>query len=273
MDPLVVARTLYGSEYLKRFLAQGIRPDGRQPKRARPVAISGNECPMICRIGNSMVACGVKLELAAPKAETPDEGYLVPNVDIPALCDPTHKPGPPSLRSQVMSRMLLDILMSNHVVKLTDLIILKGKLCWCVYVDVMCLSDDGCLLDGVVAAAMAALRKVKIPKVNIPDPSAQPVVDPNETTSLQLSCHLAAATVVTLGKDILVDPTAEEIEMCESLVTVVTREEDRICGVFKQGAPVEGEMLLRCVQECCRRCNDIHSLLKNMDSSQEDMQT
>jgi exosome complex component RRP43 len=76
MDPLVVARTLYGSEYLKRFLAQGIRPDGRQPTRARPVAISGNECPMICRIGNSMVACGVKLELAAPKAETPDEGYF-----------------------------------------------------------------------------------------------------------------------------------------------------------------------------------------------------
>ena len=84
--------------------AQGIRPDGRQPTRARPVAISGNECPMICRIGNSMVACGVKLvsihidimclsrdlrttsrspgvihllqELAAPKAETPDEGYF-----------------------------------------------------------------------------------------------------------------------------------------------------------------------------------------------------
>ena len=34
------------------------------------------------------------------------------------------------------------------------------------------------------------------------------------------------------------DPTAEENEMCESLVTVVTREEDRICGVFKQGEAV-----------------------------------
>ena len=46
-----------------------------------------------------------------------------------------------------------------------------------------------------------------------------------------------------------------------------------LCMYGYVGVPVEGEMLLKCVQECCQRCNDIHSLLKNMDSSQEDMQT
>ena len=31
------------------------------------------------------------------------------------------------------------------------------------------------------------------------------------------------------------DPTAEELDMCESRVTVVANEHGHLCGVFKQG--------------------------------------
>ena len=99
---------------------------------------------------------------------------------------------------------------------------------------------------------------VKVPKVEITDPSAPPIVDSKVTSSLPLHGQLAATTVVTLGRfaasskckwrffshryfyffiirDILVDPTAEELDMCESQVTVVTNEHGHLCGVFKQG--------------------------------------
>ena len=39
------------------------------------------------------------------------------------------------------------------------------------------------------------------------------------------------------------------------------------------GTSLLGELLLECVQACQQRCNDIHSLLRNMDSKPEDMQT
>ena len=39
------------------------------------------------------------------------------------------------------------------------------------------------------------------------------------------------------------------------------------------GTSLLGELLLECVQACQQRCNDVHSLLKNMDSKPEDMQT
>lgn len=39
--------------------------------------------------------------------------------------------------------------------------LLPVQLCWCLFIDVVCLSDDGCLFDAVVLAVEVALRKRK----------------------------------------------------------------------------------------------------------------
>lgn len=87
-------------------------------------------------MGGSTIVCGVKAEIAEPDLENPDEGFLgellasllfspvspshvcfsvsilVPNVDLPAMCHPKFKPGPPSDEAQVLSERLFETLTS-----------------------------------------------------------------------------------------------------------------------------------------------------------------
>lgn len=90
----------------------------------------------LVRMGGSTIVCGVKAEIAEPDLENPDEGFLgellasllfslvspshvcfsvsilVPNVDLPAMCHPKFKPGPPSDEAQVLSERLFETLTS-----------------------------------------------------------------------------------------------------------------------------------------------------------------
>lgn len=61
---------------------EGVRPDGRGTLIGlRPVSISVGSVQTadgssIVKQGQTIVACGVKLELAEPKTEKPDEGIV-----------------------------------------------------------------------------------------------------------------------------------------------------------------------------------------------------
>jgi exosome complex component RRP43 len=80
-------------------------------------------------MGNTTVVCGVKAELAEPELDRGEEGFLgqlgflfvlegwvlrhktpVPNVDLPAMCSPKFKPGPPTEEAQILSDRLNEIL-------------------------------------------------------------------------------------------------------------------------------------------------------------------
>merc|ERR1719432_62234 len=63
--------------------------------------ISTADGSAIVRQGGTTVVCGVRAELAPPRPEEPDRGYLVPNISIPAMCSPAFKPGPPSIAAML----------------------------------------------------------------------------------------------------------------------------------------------------------------------------
>jgi len=108
-------------------------------------------------MGDTTVVCGIKAEIAEPDMARPDEGFLgkitqltnylplpswgsrsakqadvrrvsVPNIDLPALCSPKFKPGPPSDEAQTLSNWLNDLLVSYvprlRTSPLTDTLIL-----------------------------------------------------------------------------------------------------------------------------------------------------
>ena len=61
-------RKLYPDQYYTRFLAEGLRPNGRPLGRARPTtialgAISTADSSALVKIGNTTVMAGVKLEV------------------------------------------------------------------------------------------------------------------------------------------------------------------------------------------------------------------
>ena len=82
------------------------------------------------RLGDTTVVCGVKAEIAEPDLDRPEDGFLgvsyysllpsldmtlrttVPNLDLPAICSPKFKPGPPSEEAHVLSDRLYEILLA-----------------------------------------------------------------------------------------------------------------------------------------------------------------
>lgn len=83
------------------------------------------------RMGDTTVVCGVKAEIAEPELDSPGDGFLgtfshsrasnclyvivgtaVPNLDLPAICHPKFKPGPPTEEAQVLSDRLNDVLVA-----------------------------------------------------------------------------------------------------------------------------------------------------------------
>ncbi len=67
-------------EYFRQHVEQNVRPDGRDSLTGlRPVSISTGtigtaDGSAVVKQGNTLVVCGVKLELAPPKPEKPDQG-------------------------------------------------------------------------------------------------------------------------------------------------------------------------------------------------------
>lgn len=96
-------------------------------------SISTAPSSALIRLGSTTLVCGITLEIAPPEITTPNQGFLgelklafsvvspladltlaisVPNVDLPALCSPLFRPGPPSDEAQVLSTRLRDILIA-----------------------------------------------------------------------------------------------------------------------------------------------------------------
>lgn len=64
-------KKLYPEQYYKRFLANGVRPDGRAFGRARPTtigleAVSTADASALVKIGSTTVLAGIKLEVCQP---------------------------------------------------------------------------------------------------------------------------------------------------------------------------------------------------------------
>lgn len=100
-------------------------------------------------------------ELATPKAEEPDLGFLITNVELPPLCHAKFRPGPPSDHAQVISNLVSDIIINSYCVDLKDLCIASDKLVWVLYCDMVCIDNDGSVVDACIIALLASLKTCK----------------------------------------------------------------------------------------------------------------
>jgi exosome complex component RRP43 len=106
-----VFQRLHPKTYLQRFLSESVRADGRATDEWRPISVITNSISTangsaLVRMGGTTVVCGVKGEIAEPELQREGEGFLVPNLDLPAMCSPQFKPGPPSEDAQTLSSRL-----------------------------------------------------------------------------------------------------------------------------------------------------------------------
>uniref|UniRef100_A0A8C9ZXL7 Ribosomal RNA-processing protein 43 n=1 Tax=Sander lucioperca TaxID=283035 RepID=A0A8C9ZXL7_SANLU len=214
-------------------------------------------------VGNTTVICGIKAELTNPIVEAPGKGYIVPNVDLPPLCSSRFRPGPPAEQAQAASQFIADVIESSEVIQTEDLCIERGKLCWVLYCDMMCLDYDGNVLDACIIALLAALKNTHLPEVTISTETSKPEVNLEKRHGLHIHRHPVGASFCVFDDSILiVDPTAEEESLSTAQLTVVTDDEDRLCVVHKPGGTsLSGEKLQECISRATARQREIQKLI------------
>ncbi|KAG0216420.1 Exosome complex component RRP43 [Mortierella sp. GBA30] len=264
---------LHPTEFFRKFVSQGVRPDGRLLMGFRPTTVhygvitTANGSSMV-RIGGTTVVCGVKAEVAEPRLDAPDQGYLVPNVDLSPVCSSAFKPGPPSSQAQVVSEAINRILKESRVLDLKDLCIEESKAVWALYVDVVCVSYDGNIYDAALASVMAALTNVRIRNPTYDEGTvkvsgAEEINDEN-SFKLKLARTPLAASFALFDTSItlLADPDDSEESICEGQISVTLDEHDQLCAVSKIGAGSSSQRLLRqCVDKARERSKELRAIM------------
>ncbi|KAJ8725050.1 hypothetical protein PYW07_016008 [Mythimna separata] len=241
-----IYKLIHPVKYFNDYLSRKIRPDGRAFHEQRNIKLNVNsikaaDASAVVKCGNTTVVCGIKLELATPKAEEPDVGFLVTNVELPPLCSSKYRPGPPTDSAQVTSTLVADIIANSKCIDLKDLSIVHDKLAWVLYCDMVCIDNDGSLVDACIMTLMASLKTLTLPKVTY-DPETEEIsVDTSVRTKLNVN-GLPVATSFALYKHeqsniVLADPSSYEEEMCGGIgANLITCYNNGIlCGSQKFG--------------------------------------
>lgn len=181
------------------------------------------------------------------------------------LCSPKYRAVGVSLDSQILNQTLFNILTNAGCVDLKELCIAKGKLVWVLYCDLVCLDDDGSVLDVAVIAMMAALKSLQLPKVIYDIDTKVIEVDGKVKTPLNLQCLPIASTFITFEqKYLLVDPTADEETTADATITIATCD-GQLSYVYQPGGnPLEPKQFEALVKQANQREKYIKSLLQNI---------
>ncbi|WWC72340.1 uncharacterized protein I206_106302 [Kwoniella pini CBS 10737] len=236
-----VFKKLHPSQYLSRFLNKGYRPDGRKIRDWRDVSINVGSITTahgssLIRMGDTTMVCGIKAEVAEPTAQSLNEGYVVPNIDLPALCSPNFKPGPPGDEAQTYSNWLNDLIVSSRTLPPSSLVISHGKAVWVIYIDVVCINYDGNAFDAAVLAVMAALQNTRLPKARYDEESGRTICSRTEMYPLQLgSIPLSCSFGIFDSTHLLPDPTSYESPLLPTTISIALDEKNQACLIRQEG--------------------------------------
>ncbi|GLB44420.1 putative 3' exoribonuclease family, domain 1 [Lyophyllum shimeji] len=261
---------LHPRVYLERFLAENVRPDGRPAEGWRDVSahvgsISTADGSALVRLGGTTVVCGVKAEIAEPELDREGEGFLVPNLDLPAMCSPKFKPGPPTEEAQVLSDRLNEVLVSSGMLPLTSLCIHPGKAAWVLYVDATCINYDGNVFDAALIAMVAALKNTQLPKATFDEETgrttcSRSIKEPLQITRTPVSMSFGIFDSTTL----LTDPTSFEEPLLDTTISVVV---DSTSGALLSAsqlgidATAAQDMLQTCITAAAQRRHDLRKIV------------
>jgi len=168
MDALLLQK-FHPEEYHRRFLADGVRPDGRapatrRPSRLQPAALAAAFGSASVRLGGSSAVAGVRAECTEASPDLPALGHVTATVELPPLCSSAFRDRHVAAgTSTFLASALNDVLNSPHVLDAAQLHIREGELYWTLHVHVVCLNYDGNAFDLCVLAALAALEDTFLP--------------------------------------------------------------------------------------------------------------
>ncbi|TGZ84875.1 ribosomal protein S5 domain 2-like protein [Ascodesmis nigricans] len=293
------------------------RPDEFRPATLHANALSHAHGSAVVRMGDTAVVAGVRGEVLnllhgegkergavklrfeeMEELEEDDDdqgetvrgmGLVVPNLELGTGCTHNYHPGPPSDFAQSTAERLRSLLLDTlHLIptstlRITHLDPATGttdtKAFWVLYIDIVCISLDGNILDAALAATVAALKATKLPIARWDADKEQVVCSRDETRKLDISGGLAFTASfgivghkdeeeqenggdATMKKWVLCDLDEFEEEVVTEKVMVCIRDGEKIAKLEKAGGVVAGtEEMMECVRRAKERYRELEKLV------------
>ena len=211
-------------ERIEKYLAEGKRFDGRKLEDFRDLkietGISKNaEGSAKVTLGDTEVIVGIKMNVGAPYPDSADSGNMMVTAELLPLSSPRYESGPPKFPAIELGRVLDRAIRESKFIDLKELCIVEGEKVWTIFIDVYSLNDDGNLLDAAGIGIVAALKTAKIPKYD----SEKGKVHFGEWTDENIPLSKEVPLSITahkLGEYLILDPTKEEEDLCETRITI-----------------------------------------------------
>tara|TARA_Y100000034_G_scaffold128368_1_gene182782 strand:+ start:560 stop:1375 length:816 start_codon:yes stop_codon:yes gene_type:complete len=209
-------------EMLTKMFADGKRFDGRKLTDMRDFEVEYDisfkaEGSARVKMGKTEVIVGVKMQLGEPYPDSPDKGNLMVSADLLPLASPRYESGPPKFPAIELPRLMDRMIRESGMIDLKKLCIKEGEQVWTVILDIYPINDDGAILDAASIAVVAALHNAVIPGIK----DDRPDYENRTKDKLPLSDETMpiSFTFYKLGETLLLNPTREEEEACDSKIT------------------------------------------------------
>ncbi len=257
-------------EHILALLKDGKRIDGRGLFDFRnieilPALLEKAEGSALVRLGDTKVLVGVKVSMAKPFPDTPNEGVFVVNAEFNPLASPAFELGPPSDYAIEVARVVDRAIRSAEMIKLDELAIIPGELVWMINIDIYAIDDDGNLIDASMIGAVAALMSGYLPKIEIIDEEKGKVeVISEEKYPIPLQNLPITFTFAKIRDFMVLDPNHIEENIMDSRLTIALNSQNEICAIQKgEGGGFKFEDIQLAKDIVLKKADSIRNLIVN----------
>lgn len=170
---------------------------------------------------NTDVICSIKADIVhPPQYQVKNEGLIELNIDILPFASSSSSMDRRNVRKEEMEvTSTLMHLLIPHLVDKEQLVIIKGRYVWRLYIDVLVMHCDGNLMDVCSMAIWGAMQNVKLPHVVpvIPLENANDEGTDNQSTNKSAK---KASDELLLDGDITKAVVPDGVSNCPIVITV-----------------------------------------------------
>ena len=138
---------------------------------------------------------------------------------------------------------------------------------WVLYIDLICLNNDGNVQDACCLAMMSALKTVSLYEMSFDENELKPAISyPLVRRQLQLHAEPMCTTLFALeDKVLLSDPNRQEEEFMRTFVIVATLDEQRMCLMKKLGGTsVAPEQMNLCLDRALQNGKHLRTTMNRL---------
>ncbi|WNY28280.1 Ribonuclease PH [Methanimicrococcus stummii] len=219
-------------DFIHNLIVEGKRADGRDFREMRDISVQTHviakaEGSAYVKYGETKILVGIKLQKGTPFPDSPNSGIIMTGMELNPLASPNFEAGPPKEEAIEMSRIVDRGIRESHSIDLEKLCIREGELVWMVFVDISVINDAGNIVDASALASIAALLTTTVP-----------ADDANgfESIPLPMQNIPVGVTVASIDNTLILDPSLDEENVCDTKLTIITENEGALSGMQKSGA-------------------------------------